>query len=97
MSVLVGGRVLSGVPQGSVLEPIMFQIYINDMREVLKSYINLFADGAKLMKVIHCPDDCMELERDLDKMYEWCVKWKLEFNAKKCHVLEMGKSKRRPS
>ena len=72
------GRVLSGVPQGSVLAPIMFQIYINDMQEGLKSYINLFADDAKLEKVVRGPDDCMELQRDIDKMYEWSVKWKLQ-------------------
>ena len=39
----------------------------------------------------------MELQRDLEKMCEWSVKWKLEFNGQKCHVLEMRKSKRRPS
>ena len=75
----------------------MFQIYINDLQEGLKIYINLFADDAKLLKVVNGPDNCMELQRDLDKMYEWRVKWKLEFNAQKCHVLEMGKGKRRPS
>ena len=74
MSVLVGGKVLSRVPQCSVLAPIMFQIHINDMQEGLKSYINLFADDAKLMEVIRGPDDCMELQRDLDKMYKWSVK-----------------------
>ena len=52
-----------------MLAPIMFQIYINDMQEGLKSYINLFADDAKLEKVVRGPDDCMELQRDLDKMY----------------------------
>ena len=89
-------KVISGVPQGSVLAPIMFQVYINDMNEGLSSYINLFADDAKLLKVIKNLEDCMELQRDIDKIYEWSQKWKLEFNAEKCHVMEMGKSKRRP-
>ena len=70
--------------------------YVNDMQEGLKSYINLFADDAKLLKVVR-DSEWMELQKDLDKMYEWSGKWKLEFNAQKCHVLEMGKSKRRLS
>ena len=89
--------VTSGVPQGSVLAPIMFQIYVNDMQEGLSSYINLFADDAKLMRVVKSKEDCKELQTDVDKIHEWSLRWKLEFNAKKCHVLEMGKSKRRPT
>ena len=83
--------VASGVPQGSVLAPIMFQIYINDMTEGLNSYINLFADDAKLMKIIKNQGDCEELQRDIDQIYEWSKQRKLEFNTKKCHVMEMGK------
>ena len=90
-------EVTSGVPQGSVLAPIMFQVYINDMAEGLSSYINLFADDAKLLKIIKSQDDCKVLQADIDKIHDWSIRWKLEFNAKKCHVLEMGKSIRRPS
>ena len=78
--------VTSGVPQGSVLAHIMFQIYIHDMQEGLNSYIYLFADDAKLLRVIKSHTDCMELQRDIDKIHEWSKRWKLEFNAKKCHV-----------
>ena len=45
-------NVTSGVPQGSVLAPIMFQIYVNDMQCGVTSYMNLFADNAKLMRVV---------------------------------------------
>ena len=90
-------EVTSGVPQGSVLAPIMFQVYINDMSEGLTSYINLFADDAKLMKVIKNKGDCEELQRDIDKIHEWSQQWKLEFNTKKCHTMEMGNSKKRPT
>ena len=89
--------VTSGVPQGSVLAPIMFQIYINDIAEGLTSYINLFADDAKLMRTVKDEEDCKRLQTDLDRIYEWSMKWKLEFNAQKCHVMEMGMSARRPS
>ena len=51
------------MPQGSVLAPIMFQIYINDMQEGLSSYINLFADDAKILRVIRSHDDCKEMQR----------------------------------
>ena len=90
-------KVISGVPQGSVLAPIMFQVYINDIQEGVTSYMNLFADDAKLLKIINNKEDCLALQRDIDKIWEWSKKWKLEFNAKKCHVMEMGKSKRRPT
>ena len=63
----------------------------------LNTYINLFADDAKLLRVIKSQADCMELQRDIDKIHEWSKRWKLEFNAKKCHVMEMGKSKTRPT
>ena len=90
-------KVTSGVPQGSVLAPIMFQVYINDMSKGINSYINLFADDAKLMRVIKNQRDCEELQNDLDKIHEWSQQWKLEFNTRKCHTMEMGKSKRRPT
>ena len=87
----------SGVPQGSVLAPIMFQVYINDMAEGLNSYVNLFADDAKLLKVIKSQEDCRELQKDIDKIHAWSLRWKLKFNVKKCHILEIGRSKKRPT
>ena len=71
----------------------MILIYINDMTDGLISYVSLFADDAKLMRRVKDWRDCEELQGDLDKIYEWSRKWEMEFNAKKCHVLEMGKSK----
>ena len=90
-------RVTSGVPQGSVLAPVMFLIYINDMPEGVRSYMSMFADDAKLMKKVKDKEDCEDLQRDLDKVYEWSQTWEMEFNAKKCHVMELGKSKNRPT
>ena len=88
--------VYSGVPQGSVLAPIMFAVYINDMAEEVKSYISLFADDVKILKEVKNNDDCDLLQEDLNKIYEWSKKWKMEFNTKKCSMLEFGKSKCRP-
>ncbi len=90
-------RVTSGVPQGSVLTPIMFQIYVNDMTEDLNSYINLFTDNAKIIKIVKDENDWKELQKDIDKIHAWSQRWKLEFNFRKCHILEIGKSEKRPS
>ena len=90
-------RVTSGVPQGSVLAPIMFLIYVNDMPEGVKSYMSLFADDAKLLKQVRGKEDCEDLQRDLDMVYDWSQDWEMEFNAKKCHVMKLGKSKNRPT
>ena len=55
-------EVKNGVPQGSVLAPIMFLIYVNDMTERISSYISLFADDAKLLRKIGNHKDCEELQ-----------------------------------
>ncbi len=89
--------VTSGVPQGSVLAPIMFLIYINDMSEGINSYMSLFADDAKLMREIKSQRDCEELQNYGNKIFKWSKTWELEFNLKKCHVLEMGVSKVGPA
>ena len=62
-------EVNSGVPQESVLAPIMFLIYVNDMTERVSSYISLFANYAKLLIGNH--KDCEELQNDINKIYEW--------------------------
>ena len=69
-------RVTSGVPQGSVLGPVMFGIYVNDLVEGIDSYINLFADDAKLMRKVETEDDCRKLQEDLEKAEEWSRYWK---------------------
>ncbi len=51
-------EVISGVPQGSVLAPIMFAVYINDMTECVNSYMSLFVDDAKLLKKVESAEDC---------------------------------------
>ena len=62
----------------------------------MTSYMNPFADHAKFMKVVKNTYDSRELQGDIDKTYEWTKRWKLNFSANKCHVMELDKSKRRP-
>ena len=88
-------KVTSGVPQGSVLGPIMFVVYVNDLADGIDSHINLFADDAKLMRQVQDENDCIILQRDIEKLRDWCGTWQMEFNVKKCKVMEFGKSKRR--
>ncbi|XP_073516627.1 uncharacterized protein [Phyllobates terribilis] len=84
-------RVTSGVPQGSVLGPILFNIFINDLVEGLHSKIAIFADDTKLCKVVNTDEDRAQLQEDLDKLGSWAKKWQMGFNADKCKVMHMGK------
>ena len=74
----------------------MFLIYVNDMPEGVESYMNMFADDAKIMKRIRNMDDCNALQKDLDKINEWSRTWQMEFNTNKSCVMRMGRSKYRP-
>jgi ribosomal protein L29 len=88
--------VTSGVPQGSVLGPVLFVIYINDMPEVVDSSIRLFADDAKLFSTANSSFERTQIQSDLDRLTEWSNKWLLRFNAKKCAVVHLGyKNERR--
>lgn len=84
-----------GSPKGSVLAPIMFVVYINDMVENVSSYVSLFVDDAKFTRRVKGTEDCEELQRDIDKVWEWSNRWQMEFNSGKCKKMEFGKSNRR--
>ena len=82
---------ISGVPQGSVLSPIIFILYINDLPDCIKhSQIFLYADDAKLLKSITCRLDCILLEQDLDAVVAWCLTWQLSLNITKCLYIRFG-------
>lgn len=74
------------------MAPIMFAAYVNDMTEGVDSYMSLFADDAKIMRRVEKEEDCLLLQRDLDTVWGWSRKWEMEFNTKKCSVIEFGKS-----
>ena len=82
--------VSSGVPQGSVLGPVLFLIYINDLDNNLISKLSKFADDTKLCKSINSLDDMHSLQNDLDRLHEWSVKWQMTFNVDKCVVMHVG-------
>ena len=84
--------VLSGVPQGTVLGPLLFILYINDIVKVIKhSYIKIFADDSKLTKCIESLHDRELLYEDLQSVIEWAVTNKMEFNKLKFQMLSYGK------
>ena len=71
----------SGVPQGSVLGPLLFLIYINDLEKDIKSNIKFFADDIMLFSIVKDPVlSADDLNHDLDIIYRWAHQWKMEFN-----------------
>jgi len=84
-------QVQSGVPQGSVLGPLLFVIYINDLAEVTNSEMFLFADDTKLVEEINNAEDAIRLQHDIEAMEKWSGDWLLKFHPDKCHVLTLGK------
>ena len=82
--------VLSGVPQGSVLGPIFFVLFVNDMPSIVHNFVALFADDAKVFTTITENIDCVSLQEDLKNLQCWAATWQLNFNAKKCKVMHVG-------
>ena len=80
--------VLSGVPQGSILGPLLFLIFVNDIPlSVKNSSIYLFADDTKCFKKVSSAIDCSLLQEDLHQLFSWSLKWNLHFNGHKCVLL----------
>ena len=89
-------NVTSGVPQGTVLGPLLFLIYINDIAKEIASDIRLFADDSILYRQVLTMEDHIILQRDLHRLEEWARTWKMKFNVKKCAVMSIT-NKRKPS
>ena len=81
--------VVSGVPQGSVVGPLLFLLFINDLPVSIRSEIRIFADDVKM---IVDPAQRQAVQQDLDMLCLWENMWLLKFNVKKCKVLHMGKN-----
>ncbi len=85
----------SGVPQGSILGPLMFLVYVNDLPSYTNSQstIALFADDSKLYRPIDLPDSTYYLQNDLDNLHKWSLDWAMKFNESKCQVLRASRKK----
>lgn len=75
--------VISGVPQGTVLGPILFLVYINDLPECISANIRLYADDCVIHRNISCTDDSVLLQTDLNNISKWCLDWGMEINVSK--------------
>ena len=82
--------ILSGIPQGSVLGPILFVIYINDLPDLVDSFIHLFADDTKMFNSILNDNDVANFQDDIFNLCSWSKKWQLQFNTSKCKVMHLG-------
>ena len=98
-SVLLNGTsseaipVPSGVPQGSVLGPLLFLAYINDLPENVKSKVRLFADDTAIYMSLTTVNQSATLQNDLNTLEIWEKKWDMEFNPSKCQVIHVTKKK----
>ena len=83
---------LSGVPQGSVLGPILFVLYINDLPDIVESKAKLFADDTKLFNKVSSSNSIGtdQIQQDLRVLEGWSSTWLLRFNAAKCKCMHMG-------
>ena len=86
----VWSPVISGVPQGSVLGPLLFLLYVNDLPDWIKNDMRMFADDTKLWSKINRPQDYVKLQDDLNQLHLWSDKWLLSFNPEKCKVMHIG-------
>ena len=85
-------EVMSGVPQGSVLGPVLFTIFINDLDESTKNIVKKFADDTKLMGRVGSDKEINTMKEDLHELDTWSDVWQMQFNVDKCKVMHLGKN-----
>ena len=82
-------RVRSGTPEGGLLSPLLFALYINDLPSEMSSQCLMFADDVKIYRKITCPADATALQADLEKLCKWSRSWHLNLNPSKCKTFRM--------
>ena len=90
-------QVLSGVPQGSVLGPVLFILYINDLPETMTNKNSIYADDTKILGKIrsdHVQEDSSSLQNDIDTTVKWTDKMLMRLNPEKCKVIQEKSNKR---
>ncbi len=88
-------QVLSGVPQGTVLGPLLFLLYINDLPDQLQNTTRLFADDCLVYSSGKTTNHIDSLQQDLHKLEDWQDRWQMSFNPSKCSILQIS-TKRKP-
>ncbi len=83
-------NITSGIPQGRVLGPTLFVLFINDLPDVVTSTVQIFTDDTKICRTVNDIGDRILLQEDLNRLHQWSTKWQLKFNAKKCKVMHLG-------
>ena len=81
--------VVSGVPQGTALRPLLFSLYINDISAGTESEIRLFADDCVCYREIKNEEDTLKLQRDIDRLGSWARKWGIRFQPVKCNMMQL--------
>ena len=81
--------VVSGVPQGTVLGPVLFKIFINDIVDEVESEIRLFADDCVFYRLVANDQDCEQLQKDIDHLTSWAKKWHMRFEPSKCKIMRI--------
>ena len=85
--------VLSGIPQGTILGPLLFSLYINDISSDIESEIRLFADDCVCYREIKDEKDTMKLQRDIDRLGSWPWKWGMRFQPVKCNMMQLTRKR----
>jgi len=83
-------EVWSGVPQGSILGPLLFLIFINDLEDSISGNVFKFADDTKIFRQVRDVQDNISMQADLNRLVEWADKWQMQFNVSKCKVMYVG-------
>ena len=98
-TVVIGGikssmvSVKSGVPQGSILGPLLFVLFMNDISDCVSTGTNLrmYADDTKIWREIHVHEDHLILQNDINSLLEWAVRNCMNFHSSKCKVLSISR------